>query len=241
MNNNLNEDQNANSSNILNDQKNGQISIFEHPEFGKIRIVIIGNEPWFVAKDVTESLGYKWHHNLLAHIPSEWKGGRSITTPGGNQQVSVLSESGLYFFLNRSDKPGAIPFQKWLAGEVLPSIRKTGSYTTQKAPTVASQLLAHAQWMVECEERLNSIENKLTVLEAKDVTRPDYFTVVGYCTLHRIQINLHDAAKLGKDASSICRAKGFMIDKIPDPRFGTVGMYPRSVLDEVFSRYFNND
>jgi prophage antirepressor-like protein len=58
----------------------------------------------------------------------EWKGSNPIATPGGNQNMLCLSEPGLYFFLGRSDKPLALPFQKWMAGEVIPSIRKKGFY-----------------------------------------------------------------------------------------------------------------
>lgn len=86
-------------------------------------------EPWFVAKDVARALGYEWNGNAcIAHVPDEWKGVRTVLTPRGEQGMLTLSEPGLYFFLGRSDKPGALPFQKWLAGEVLPAIRKTGSY-----------------------------------------------------------------------------------------------------------------
>ncbi|MBR8188796.1 hypothetical protein KDW82_06945 [Burkholderia vietnamiensis] len=56
------------------------------------------------------------------------EGANPILTPGGVQRVNCLSEQGVYFFLTRSDKPKALPMQKWIAGEVLPSLRKTGSY-----------------------------------------------------------------------------------------------------------------
>ena len=90
---------------------------------------------WFIAQDVMDALGYaksSTPHKIIAHVPVEWKGGNRIPTPGGEQQMLCLSESGLYFFLGRSDKPKALPFQKWLASEVLPSIRRTGSYGTPK-------------------------------------------------------------------------------------------------------------
>lgn len=94
----------------------------------KVRTVNIGDEIWFVAKDVAEALGYTWSGSRIKHIPDEWKGMTSVVTPSGTQAMAVLSEQGLYFFLGRSDKPAAVPMQKWVAGEVLPSIRKTGSY-----------------------------------------------------------------------------------------------------------------
>lgn len=99
-------------------------------------------EPWFVAKDVLIALEYEPEGGIskyIKHVPDEWKGGTPISTPGGVQQMAILAEQGLYFFVARSDKPKALPFQKWLAGEVLPSIRKTGSYSL-KQPTYAESL-----------------------------------------------------------------------------------------------------
>ena len=88
------------------------------------------HEPWFVAKDVALALGYASTNmtQIFQAVPSEWKGSKRIATPGGEQQMLILSEHGLYFFVARSDKPAALPFQKWLAGEVLPQLRRTGSY-----------------------------------------------------------------------------------------------------------------
>ena len=96
-----------------------------------VRVVLDdAGEPWFVAKDVALALGYQWNGiSRISHVPEEWRGVTSVVTPSAVQEMHVLSEQGLYFFLGRSDKPGALPFQKWLAGEVLPSIRKTGGYT----------------------------------------------------------------------------------------------------------------
>lgn len=92
----------------------------------------------FVAKDVTLALGYKWNGNArIAHVPAEWRRVTSVVTPSGMQEMACLTEQGLYFFLCRSDKPTARPFQKWLAGEVLPSIRRTGSYTLPTTPPPA--------------------------------------------------------------------------------------------------------
>ncbi len=98
-----------------------------------VRIVMRDGNPWFVAKDVMDALDYAETSNparVTEHIPSEWKGVNPIHTLGGEQKLLCLAEPGLYFFLGRSDKPKALPFQKWLAGEVLPSIRKTGSYVS---------------------------------------------------------------------------------------------------------------
>ncbi|WP_431023799.1 BRO-N domain-containing protein [Halomonas sp. H5] len=104
-------------------------------------------EPIFVAKDVMLALEYGDTSNVakaISHVPGEWKGREPIPTPGGAQPVLTLTEQGLYFFVARSDKPKAMPFQKWLAGEVLPSIRRTGGYQVTpsfEVPTTLSGAL----------------------------------------------------------------------------------------------------
>ena len=87
-------------------------------------------EPWFVAKDVALALGYQWNGaSRIAHVPEEWRRVTSVVTLRGDaQDMQILSEQGLYFFVARSDKPAALPFQRWLAGEVLPALRRTGTY-----------------------------------------------------------------------------------------------------------------
>ncbi len=110
-----------------------QLSTFNFEGKAPIRTILRDDgEPWVVAKDAAEALGYSKTSNparLFAHIPEEWRGVNPIHTPSGIQEMVVLSEAGLFFFLARSDKPKALPFQKWIAGEVLPAIRRTGAYS----------------------------------------------------------------------------------------------------------------
>ena len=104
-----------------------------------------GGEPWFVAKDVALALGYQWNGaSRIAHVPEEWRRVTSVVTLRGDaQDMQILSEQGLYFFVARSDKPAALPFQRWLAGEVLPSLRRTGSYVlTEQDKAVGPQVPA---------------------------------------------------------------------------------------------------
>lgn len=104
-------------------------------ESHQVRIITDDNgDPLFVAKDVAEALGYTWNGTArIEHVPEEWRGVTSVVTPSGMQEMAVLREPGFYFFLNRSDKPGALPLQKLVSGEILPSIRKTGRYDASKA------------------------------------------------------------------------------------------------------------
>lgn len=104
-------------------------------ESHEIRTLSVDGNLYFVAKDIAEVLEYSWKGSAtIGHVPEEWRGVYSVQTPSGVQEMQTLSEQGLYFFLNRSDKPKALPLQKWVAGEVLPSIRKTGSYSIHVSP-----------------------------------------------------------------------------------------------------------
>lgn len=117
-----------------------------------VRTVEDGAQVWFVAKDIAAALEYSEDSNasrLFASIPDEWKGVKPIHTLGGEQQMLCISEPGLYFFLGRSDKPKALPFQKWVAGKVIPSIRKTGKYETNPSGNDSIlQLMSRAQFLL---------------------------------------------------------------------------------------------
>lgn len=111
------------------------LAIFENPEFGHIRGLKIEGEPWFVGKDIAEALGYKKPANALAtHVDPEDKKVSPIQgTLGGEQEMTVINESGLYSLMLKSKLPGAKKFKRWVTSEVLPSIRKTGAYSVQGA------------------------------------------------------------------------------------------------------------
>ena len=110
-----------------------EIQIYENAEFGKVRTMVKNGEPYFVGKDVAEILGYKDTVNALkAHVDEEDKMGWKITTPSrGTQTATIINESGLYSLILSSKLQGAKKFKRWVTSEVLPSIRKTGSYTAK--------------------------------------------------------------------------------------------------------------
>ncbi len=101
------------------------------------------NNPWWVAKDVCDILGYSNSRKAINdHLDDDEKGVTDCYTRGGIQEMVTISESGLYALIIRSNKPEAKKFRKWVTGEVLPQIRKTGSYqyaTTTSSLTPAQQ------------------------------------------------------------------------------------------------------
>lgn len=111
------------------------VSVFVHPSLGSVRTVLINQDPWFVGKDVAAVLGYKDTVNALkAHVDEEDKMGWRITTPSrGMQTVTVINESGVYSLIFSSKLPSAREFTHWVTSEVLPAIRRTGMYNSQRA------------------------------------------------------------------------------------------------------------
>lgn len=106
-----------------------KVKTFTSKEFGTVRTIVKDGEPWFVGKDVAEILGYKETAKAIrTHICAEDKGVSVLDTPGGQQKITLINESGLYSLILGSKLPKAKTFKRWVTSEVLPTIRKTGGY-----------------------------------------------------------------------------------------------------------------
>lgn len=143
-----------------------------------VRVIMVDEQPWWVAKDVAEALGYTWSGtSRVAHVPEQWRGVTTVVTHNGEQEMITLSEQGLYFFLGRSDKQSAIPFQMWIAGEVVPSIRRTGAYGIGSKKLSATQMfILQAHAFAEQERLREEQEQRARAIEAETravVTRVD--------------------------------------------------------------------
>lgn len=107
------------------------LQVFTNKEFGEIRTVEINGEPWLVGKDVAEILGYTNPSKALAdHVDEEDKLNNETLLSLGQRGGWLINESGLYSLVLSSKLPGAKRFKRWITSEVLPAIRKTGSYST---------------------------------------------------------------------------------------------------------------
>lgn len=110
----------------------------------KVRTIQKDGEPWWVLKDVCEVLGLSSPHKVFERLDDDEKGRNQIPTLGGEQEMTVVNESGLYNVILRSDKPEAKPFRKWVTSEVLPSIRKNGGYIANQENLTPEQIVANA-------------------------------------------------------------------------------------------------
>ena len=106
-----------------------EIKVFINEDFGEIRAMDINGQPWFVGKDIATVLGYKDTSDALKrHVDEDDKGVGVLPTPGGNQNVIMINESGLYSLILSSKLPNAKKFKRWVTSEVLPEIRMYGGY-----------------------------------------------------------------------------------------------------------------
>ncbi len=119
-----------------------EIQTFDSPEFGSIRVVRDEDgEPWFVAKDTLDVL--ELDKTALRKLDEDEKGVDSIHTPGGEQQMTIVTEPGFYKLVMRSRKPEAKAFQRWVTHEVLPALRRDGGYMVARDET-PEQTMARA-------------------------------------------------------------------------------------------------
>lgn len=104
------------------------MKVFEFEDRDKFRVIDRNGEPWFVLSEICGHLGIANVADAAARLDDDEKGIVKADTPGGAQRLRIVNESGLYSIVLRSNKPEAKRFKKWITAEVLPSIRKTGSY-----------------------------------------------------------------------------------------------------------------
>ena len=126
----------------------------------EIRTIERDGEPWWVLSDVCKVLELNSPHKVADRLEEDEKGRNLIPTLGGEQEMTIINESGLYSVILRSDKPQAKPFRKWVTAEVLPSIRKNGCYSKQEI----SPML---QYLIQMEQKQNALEAKQKELEQK--------------------------------------------------------------------------
>ena len=120
-----------------------EIQTFENDQFGTVRAVRgEDGEPWFVAKDVLDVLALD--KTALRKLDDDEKGVDSIHTPGGEQQMTTVTEPGFYKLVMRSRKPEAKAFQRWVTHEVLPALRREGGYMVARADETPEETMARA-------------------------------------------------------------------------------------------------
>lgn len=229
----------------------------------EVRIVILDGEPWFVVLDVCRALEIADARDAARRIEAEDRVKTPVLTAGGQQQMWVVNESGLYELVFASNKPEARRFRRWVTSEVLPQIRKTGSYSITLSP--AEMLLQQCQMLVEQERRTRAIEeqNRRIVAEqrrissrqeAQDEILDDFggeigtlrvdvetlkenherVTAIGFANLRKIRSDVDFLRQLGIKAASIARRDGVPISRAHSTVWGEVNAWPLEIWDEAY-------
>jgi len=216
------------------------LRIFEHSEFGKVRTLVIKNEPWFVGKDVSDIIGYSRSDNAIRkYVDDEDKLMHQIDASGQSRNMTLINESGLYSLTMSSKLQSAKKFKRWVTSEVLPSIRKFGGYLTPKkleeallSPDTMIKLVTNLKNEMEKNKKL---EHQVVHLEhtKAQISRKREATVMSRLA--------HLTNKINKMTDTVKR-NGEYTDKEVAVK---VGIYskngnPHSQLVSSFSRLLNN-
>ena len=152
---------------ILKEEKlTTDIQIFKNEQFGQIRVVERDGEPWFVAVDICGALDIANSRDALTRIDEDEKGVALTDTLGGEQEVAVVNEPGLYSLVLGSRKSEARAFKRWITHDVIPAIRKTGMYAT---PATVEAMLANPDTMIQVLQAFKDEREQRLALETRVV------------------------------------------------------------------------
>ena len=184
------------------------LQVFSCSRFGDIRIVMRDNEPWFVAKDVAACIDHKDVSTMCRmcrdkdlYVASASGFDSAVLTESGNSRITLVSESGLYRILARSNLPKCEPFENWVFDEVLPSIRKNGAYFS---PDAVQSVVMQVTNTV-----LQTISNHLVSQITGSFLSDKMIPVVADCVLQKVGDRVIDAVgkgierKFSRNASSL--------------------------------------
>lgn len=181
-----------------------ELKIFENPEFGTVRTILIENEPWFVSNDIANALGYKDPYSAARkNVDDDDKTVCPVGSGAEMRNMVVVNESGLYSLIFGSKLESAKRFKRWVTSEVLPEIRKTGSYSIEQKPDsymIDDPVERAKRWIEEQEEGRKEkqvLEDRVAVLE------PDASAFQALCD-SKLLTNFRDGAKeLGMSQSQL--------------------------------------
>lgn len=217
------------------------IQIFNNPKFGEIRTAGTSEEPLFCLADICRVLDLQVTPTKNRLKQDGVTLIKVIDSLGREQETTFVSEQNLYKVIMRSDKPQAEPFQDWVCGEVLPSIRKTGGYTAQEPLSPSELILRLAEMNVENERKMKELsdnqqrlESEIEEIRKRTITDLHKSTIVAYVSRNNIKLDVKRYGAMGRKASSICKKRNIPVTKINDIRWGNVNVFPDEVLDEVF-------
>lgn len=210
------------------------ITIFNNEEFGNVRTLTINGEPWFVGKDIAECLGYSRSTKAVSdHVDEEDIDGIPIQDSIGRMQnTPIINESGIYSLILSSKLESAKKFKKWVTFEVLPSLRKTGTYTVVASqPSTTSSIVVQPTSDIELPKATNTwyLKNRKRIRELCDLMDIERRTLY-----HLILTEIGKTIDIEQSKSIYTRDHGFPPEFIMD----VVGYFTKmqEIADEYLDR-----
>jgi anti-repressor protein len=205
------------------------IMIFNNPEFGQIRTVEVGGEPWLVGKDVAVALGYSNTRDALErHVDAEDK--NTVVNPDGNRgnpNMTIINESGLYSLVLSSKLSGAKKFKRWVTSEVLPSIRKHGTYMTSDT---IDKMINSPEFGIKLLTALKDEQDKRKSLEAELDRSKEWYSIKRVAHMNGVSHKAFDWRKLKIES----QRQGYGVKKIFDANYGAINVYHMNVWEKVY-------
>ena len=209
------------------------ITIFNNEEFGNVRTYMIKGEPWFIGKDIATILNYTNTAKAIRdHVDNDDKLTERIVLSGQNRDVIFINESGFYSLILSSKMPNAKKFKRWVTSEVLPSLRKTGTYTVVTAqPSATSSIIVQPTSDIELPKATNTwyLKNRKRIRELCDLMDIERRTLY-----HLILTEIGKTIDIEQSKSIYTRDHGFPPEFIMD----VVGYFTKmqEIADEYLDR-----
>lgn len=199
--------------------ENNQVQVFNNSQFGDVRVIMQGEQPWFVGKDVASVLGYgNTRQALASHVDVEDKTSVQILDGGSNykSRATIINESGLYSLIMSSKLPSAKAFKHWVTSDILPTIRQHGAYLTpEKVEEVlmnpdtiiklATQLKAEREGRIKAEVALKAATPKVEYYD-EYMNREETFTVT--FVANTLAMGQHQLYKKLREIGWLCKPYG---------------------------------
>lgn len=221
----------------------GEIKLFEKEEFGKVRVVMVGNDPWFYGTDVAKALGYENPaRDVQRHCKkvNKFSPTESVGTP-----YNIIPESDVYRLVMRSNLPNAEKFQDWVVEEVLPSIRKTGQYggiPDFTDPVAAARAWADAMEVKRnLEQRNEQLVNTVTDLATVTTALRDALgnsidwksvTAIPWLREYFADASTRTCSIIDKFLTMLSEFRGYTVRDVPDSKWGSVHAYHKDMVEE---------
>ena len=222
-------------------------TILKNGDLGEIRVAYENNEPLFCLADICKILEiqdtYKVKQAILKEFELSTLCVGSFDTGYGVKEFTMITEPQLYYVMNTSRSAKAKPFRMWVNKEILPSIRKTGSYS-QKPLTQIEILQNSIAILAEQEKKISLLEHRADNLYKEQLkvkhninrllNNDNYMTLIAFMNLNNIKQKGYHLPSLGKKAKKLSLEQGAFMGAVIDPRYGRINTYSTEILKQIF-------